>query len=204
VRPIRRCRRIRPILESLGEPVHTPGRMSAKGRRAVGPAGPRRPERPWPGAAFDPRLRHQRHGSGARCRRWRVRARRRRVWRNKRPVGPPINRARTRARAAGFSIARARARERQVFRARAERPNAAGGTSGLTDPLLIQTHRAPASICSSFRRSGSKHSHGMRHRAISSVTATPSMAPRSPGGCGDERPHAEQEQVVVFLPTHDS
>src|SRR5215471_18652237 len=37
-------------------------------------------------------------------------------------------------------------------------------------------------------RSGSpnrspKHSHGMRHRAISSVTATPRMAPRSPGGC---------------------
>jgi hypothetical protein len=31
---------------------------------------------------------------------------------------------------------RARARERQVFRARAESPNAAGGTSGLTDPLL--------------------------------------------------------------------
>ena len=27
-----------------------------------------------------------------------------------------------------------------------------------------------------------KHSHGMRHRAISSVTATPRMAPRSPGG----------------------
>ena len=35
-----------------------------------------------------------------------------------------------------LSIARARARERQVFRARAESPNAAGGTSGLTDPLL--------------------------------------------------------------------
>ena len=44
------------------------------GRRAVGPASPRRPERPWPGAAFDPRLRHQRHGSGARCRRWRIHA----------------------------------------------------------------------------------------------------------------------------------
>src|SRR5215469_15656514 len=28
-----------------------------------------------------------------------------------------------------------------------------------------------------------KHSHGMRHRAISSVTATPRMAPRSLGGC---------------------
>src|SRR5215469_5261520 len=28
-----------------------------------------------------------------------------------------------------------------------------------------------------------KHSHGMRHRATSSVTATPRMAPRSPGGC---------------------
>jgi hypothetical protein len=27
------------------------------------------------------------------------------------------------------------------------------------------------------------HSHGMRRRAISSVTATPRMAPRSPGGC---------------------
>ena len=35
-----------------------------------------------------------------------------------------------------LSNARARARERQVFRARAESPNAAGGTSGLTDPLL--------------------------------------------------------------------
>jgi hypothetical protein len=35
-----------------------------------------------------------------------------------------------------LSIARARARERQVFRARAESPNAAGGTSRLTDPLL--------------------------------------------------------------------
>ena len=35
-----------------------------------------------------------------------------------------------------LSIARARARERQVFRARAESPNAAGGTSGLTAPLL--------------------------------------------------------------------
>jgi hypothetical protein len=35
-----------------------------------------------------------------------------------------------------LSTARARARERQVFRARAESPNAAGGTSGLTDPLL--------------------------------------------------------------------
>ena len=31
---------------------------------------------------------------------------------------------------------RAHARERQVFRARAESPNAAGGTSRLTDPLL--------------------------------------------------------------------
>jgi hypothetical protein len=30
-----------------------------------------------------------------------------------------------------------RARERQVFRARAESPNAAGGTSGLTDPLAL-------------------------------------------------------------------
>ena len=35
-----------------------------------------------------------------------------------------------------LSIARARARDWQVFRARAESPNAAGGTSGLTDPLL--------------------------------------------------------------------
>ena len=35
-------------------------------------------------------------------------------------------------------IARARARERQVFRARAESPNAAGGTSGLTDPFKIE------------------------------------------------------------------
>jgi hypothetical protein len=26
--------------------------------------------------------------------------------------------------------------------------------------------------------------HGMRRRATSSVTATPRMAPRSPGGCG--------------------
>ena len=121
MRPIRRCRRIRPILESLGEPVHTPGRMSAKGRRAVGPAGPRRPERPWPGAAFDPRLRHQRHGSGARCRRWRVRARRRRVWRNKRPVGPPINRARTRARAAGFPR-EGRTSQRRRRDKRADRP----------------------------------------------------------------------------------
>ena len=60
------------------------------GRRAVGPASPRRPERPWPGAAFDPRLRHQRHGSSARCRRRRVRARRRRVWRNKPPVGRSV------------------------------------------------------------------------------------------------------------------
>ena len=46
--------------------------------------------RPWPGAAFDPRLRHQRHGSSARCRRRRVRARRRRVWRNKPPVGRSV------------------------------------------------------------------------------------------------------------------
>ena len=60
------------------------------GRRAVGPASPRRPERPWPGAAFDPRLRHQRHGSSARCRRRRVRARRRRVGRNKPPVGRSV------------------------------------------------------------------------------------------------------------------
>jgi hypothetical protein len=35
-----------------------------------------------------------------------------------------------------LSDARAHARERQVSRARAESPNAAGGTSGLTNPLL--------------------------------------------------------------------
>jgi hypothetical protein len=49
-----------------------------------------------------------------------------------------------------------------------------------------------------------KHSHGMKHRATSSETATPRMAPRSPGGCEpwafatDQSRHAHRGRTVML------
>src|SRR5947209_2728824 len=53
-------------------------------------------------------------------------------------------------------------------------------------------------------RRSPKHSHGMRHRATSSETATPRMAPRSPGGCEpwafatDRSRHAHRGRTVML------